>query len=166
MSRGKIASDRYLGYALTLVPLKPRFHTVEKEISRSALLGPQSNEKKSIGSCARCQRDSLRFFPIISSACIKSSLAFIYSFVPFRYSTDCIAINNRLVGSTARGRELILAIFAFPYGYRPISTVIKRKVDAIEKSCCRHFQHRYPRSSSRSIVIGVARWILRDERYR
>lgn len=164
MSRGKIASDRYLGYALTLVPLKPRFHTVEKEISRSALLGPRSNEKKSIGSCARCQRDSLRFFPIISSACIKSSRPPI---VPFRYSTDRIndrfqSRDRRIDGTWTRinPRDIRISI------YRPISTVIKRKVDAIEKSCCRHFQHRYPRSSSRSIVIGVARWILRDERYR
>lgn len=166
MSRGKIASDRYLGYALTLVPLKPRFHTVAKEISRSALLGPRSNEKKSIGSCARCQRDSLRFFPIISSACIKSSRPPI---VPFRYSTDRIndrfqSRDRRIDGTWTRinPRDIRISIW--------ISTDIDRHKTksgrAIEKSCYRHFQHRYPRSSSRSIVIGVARWILRDERYR
>lgn len=47
MSRGKIASDRYLGYARTLVPLKPVFIPWRKKY-RSALLAPRSNKKSRI----------------------------------------------------------------------------------------------------------------------
>lgn len=108
MSRGKIASDRYLGYARTLVPLKPVFIPWRKKY-RSALLTPRSNKKSRIDRSVR--EVSTRLPSLFRSAlpCILNH----HSRPPIRsfdYSlpTDRIVSYTRyhvIVGSMARGRE-------------------------------------------------------------
>lgn len=114
MSRGKIASDRYLGYARTLVPLKPVFIPWRKKY-RSALLAPRSNKKSRIDRSVR--EVSTRLPSLFRSAlpCILNH----HSRPPIRsfdYSlpTDRIVSYHVIVGSMTRA-ELILAI---PFLYR------------------------------------------------
>lgn len=87
MSRGKIASDRYLGYARTLVPLKPVFIPWRKKY-RSALLAPRSNKKSRIDRSVR--EVSTRLPSLFRSAlpCILNHHSrlhlFVLSIIPFQ----------------------------------------------------------------------------------